>query len=150
MDLKSKIIQDLKEAMKKGDQEKVGILRYLNSVIHNKEIEKYAKEHQSKLTEDELLIVLSSELKKRRESVEIFIRSGRSDLAEKERKEMMIIENYLPRQLSREEIEQEVEKIFKNHPGLSDFGSAMKEVMKELKGKADAKIISEIVKSKFN
>jgi uncharacterized protein YqeY len=143
--IKDRLNDDLKKSLKGGDQKRVGVLRLLNTAIHNKEIEKYAKSKSEVLTDEEILQVLAGEAKKRRESIEIFLSGGRQDLADKEKAELMVIQEYLPKQLSWEETEKAVADILKKS-GLRDFGLAMKEVMKELKGKADAKIISELVK----
>lgn len=147
--LKNRLLEDLKNAMKAGDQNRVGVLRFLNSAIHNKEIEKRSKSGASELTEEEILAVVMSEAKKRRESIEIFRKGSRSDLAEKEEQELSIIQSYLPKQLGLEEIEKEIDVILQKNPNLSNFGLAMKEVMKFLKGKADAAVVSEILKKKF-
>ena len=149
MPLKQKLLKDLKEAMKAGDRERLGVLRLLTSAIHNKEIEKRSKSTSEELTEEEVTNVLSSEAKKRRESIDFFKKGGREDLAKNEQKEAEIIQRYLPKQMSPEEIEKEVGGILQGAPELSDFGLAMKEVMKTLKGKADAKIISEVIKKKL-
>jgi len=149
MGLKEKLGQDLKEAMKTGQSERLGVLRLVNAAIHGKEIEKRTKTGSSDLTEEEVIGVFSSEAKKRRESIEIFKKGGRSDLADKEQAELKIIQDYLPQLLGREEVEKEINKVLQEHPELSDFGLAMKEVMKILKGKADAKMISEILKMKL-
>lgn len=148
MVLKGKLAEDLKRAMKFGDADRVGLLRLLQSAIHNKEIEKRTREKVSKdveLTDEELLQLLQTEVKKRWEAIEIFKKGGREDLASKEEKEAAIIMEYLPKQMSAEETETAVSRILKDS-GAKDFGSAMKMVMAELRGKADAKAIAEIIK----
>lgn len=144
--LKEKIAEDLKKSMKAADSERVGVLRLLSTAIHNKEIEKRGKTGKEEtLTDEEIFAVLMTEAKKRKEAIEIFEKGGRKDLAEKESKELVIIQEFLPKQITREEIERAAAEIIKK-TGIKDFGSAMKEVMKELRGKADAKLVSEIVK----
>lgn len=147
--LQQKLNNDLKEALKAGKEFEVGIFRLLTSAIHNKEIEKFAKEKTYELTDEEVLSVLKSEAKKRKESISIFEKGRRNDLADKERRELLIIEKYLPKQLSREETEKIVDEVLKKIQ-VKDFGQAMKEVMKELKGKSDASLVNALVKEKLS
>lgn len=147
--LKEKIIQDLKGAMKAGDIEKTGVLRMLSAALHNREIE---KGKDAVLTEDEVVQVLMREAKKRREAIDLFIKGNRPELADKEKGELKILEFYLPKQMGREEIMAAVERVivtFRQAQGDIVFNNIMKAVMAELKGKADGKTISEIVKEKL-
>lgn len=146
--LKERLAEDLKAAMKNADQKTVGVLRFLIAAINNKEIEKRGKGGDSVLTDEEVAQVLMSEAKKRKDSIAAFEEGGRIDLAGKEREELEIIQRYLPEQLSAEETEKVVEKILAE-TGVKDFGQAMKAVMRELKGKADGKTVSEIIKKKL-
>ena len=141
--LKEKLTDDLKTAMKSADQLTVGVLRLLMAAIKNKEIEK-----RTQLSEEEVLQVLSSEAKKRKDSIDVFSQGGREDLAKKEREELLILEQYLPKQLSAEETEQIITRVLAR-VSIKEFGPVMKEVMKELKGKADGKLVSEIIKKKL-
>ena len=149
--LYQKITEDLKTAMKAGKEFEAGVLRFLLSSLHNKEIEKKGKGLEPTLSDEEVIEVLSREAKKRKEAIEIYIKGGRNDLVEKETKELEIIKQYLPEQLSEEEIEKivvaTIEKI--GAKDIKDLGRVMGEVMKELKGKADAKLVSEIVKKRI-
>jgi len=147
--LQEKITQDIKEAMKAGNAEKLSVLRMVMSALNNKKIE---KGKDAVLTDEEALQVLSREAKKRKESIDIFVKGGRPELAEKEKSELAIVEAYLPKQMSKEEVAAEVEKIIvtlRQAQGDIVFNNIMKAVMAELKGKADGKIISEIVKEKL-
>jgi len=146
MELEKKINEDLKSAMKSGDQFRLGVLRMINSALKNKAIE---KGKDAKLTDEEVLAVFAKEAKKRKEAVAAFTAGGRPELAEGEKKELVIIEAYLPAQMSREEVEKEVEKILSGISDKSNAGIVMKTVMQGLKGKADGKMISEIVKAKL-
>lgn len=150
--LYQKIADDLKSAMKSGDDFQVGVLRLLLSSFRNKEIEKKSKGLEPDLSEEEIVEVLSKEAKKRREAVELYGKAEREDLASKERKELEIIQKYLPAQLSEEEIGKSVRLAIKRTGAkdIKDFGRAMAEAMKELKGRADAKTVSEIVKRNLN
>lgn len=144
-----KINGDLKVALKSGDQLVLDVLRLLNSAFVNKSIEKRGKKLPEELTEDEVLEILNREVKKRREAAELYRKGNRQDLAEKEERETMIIQKYLPAQLGREEVEKKIEDIL-SKTGVKEFGLAMREVLKELKGKADAKLISEIIKARLS
>jgi len=149
MSLQKKLTDDLKNALKSGKSFEVGVYRMLNSAIHNKEIEKFSKAKTYELTDEEVLNVLLAEAKKRKEASLMLEKGGRKDLAEKEKEELVIIEKYLPKQLSREEVEKIVEEILKK-TGAKDFGQAMKEAMKELRGKADAILVSALIKEKLS
>jgi len=144
--LQEKLTQELKEAMKSGNADKVGVLRMLNAALHNQAI---AKGKDAVLTDEEVMEVLRREAKKRKESVEAFTKGGRPELAGKERVELVLIEVYLPKQMSREEVAAAVEKILAGLADKSNQGLVMKAVMQELKGKADGKMISEVVKEKL-
>jgi len=161
--LHQKITDDLKTAMKAGKEFEAGVLRFLLSSLHNKEIEKKGKGLEPTLSDEEVIEVLSREAKKRKEAIEMYIKGGRNDLVEKETKELEIIKQYLPEQLSEEEIEKivvaTIEKIGakdikdpEGKPSVSygaSLGRVMGEVMKELKGRADAKLVSEIAKKRI-
>jgi len=158
--LRQKITDDLKSAMKAGKEFEVGVLRFLLSALHNKEIEKKSRGLEPNLSDEEMIEILSREAKKRKEAIEIYTKGGRNDLVEKETKELEIIKQYLPEQLSEEEIEKivlaTIEKIGakdikdpEGKPSVSygaSLGRVMGEVMKELKGKADASLVSKIIK----
>jgi len=156
MELLKKISEDLKTALKSGDHFRLGVLRMISSALQNKKIE---KGKDGILTEEEILQVLAREAKKRKESVVAFENGGRPELAENEKKELVVIEAYLPKQMSREEAAKEVERILsgvadtrptgQSSGRKSKFGLVMKEVMKDLKGKADAGMITELIKEKL-
>lgn len=150
--LHQRIADDLKSAMKSGDDFQVGVLRLLLSSFHNKEIEKKSKGLEPDLSEEEIVEVLSKEAKKRREAVELYGKAEREDLTSRERKELEIIQKYLPAQLSEEEIGKSIRLAIERigAKDIKDFGRAMAEAMKELKGRADAKTVSEIVKKNLN
>ena len=141
-----KLTQNLKDAMKAGDAGKVGVLRMLTSALKNRAIE---KGKDAVLTDEEIMQVLAREAKKRKESVEAFEKGGRPDLAETEKKELAILEAYLPKQMSRAEVVLVVEKVLAGLADKNNQGLVMKAVMAELKGKADGKMINEVVKEKL-
>ncbi len=146
--LQNKISDDLKEAMKSGNQFETGILRMLISSLRNKEIEKKGKGGDPALSEEEVIEVLSREAKKRKESAEIYTNAGRKELAEKELQELDLLKKYLPEQVSAEEVEKIVKAAVEKTGAKSvkEFGKVMAEAMKELKGKADASAVSEAAK----
>ncbi len=143
MNLLEKINSHIKEAMKGGDSFKVGTLRMVVSAIQNREIEKRAKSSDP-LTEEEMIEVLRREVKKRRESIEIYGNAGRSDLKEKEELELKIIQSYLPAELTEDEIEHIVAEAISG--GEKEFGKIMKTVKEQIGGRADGKLVSDIVK----
>lgn len=147
MTLQEKIMSDLKEAMKAGAADRVGVLRMLNAAMKNKAIE---KGKDAALTEEEAMQVIAKEAKKRKESILAFEQGGRPELADGEKKELAVLEAYLPAQMSREEVASVVEKVLAGLSDKSNQGMVMKAVMAELKGKADGKMISELVKEKLS
>ncbi len=141
--MKDKIQSDLKEAMKAKDELVVATLRLLLSEIHNREIEK-----QGKLTDEDIVGAVQKEVKKRQESIEAYQKGKRDDLVEREKKELAVLNKYLPQQLSPEELETTIQSVIKEAgaSGPADFGKVMGPVMDKVKGKADGKVVSEAVK----
>ncbi len=147
MSLTQRINEDLKAAMKSGNKLRLETLRMLRAQI----IEFEKKGLDRLMNEDDEMSILMSAAKKRKEAIEIFTKAGRMELVEQETKELEIISEYLPKQLSREDAEKIVENLIKQSGAASikDMGKVMPSVMKELKGKIDSKVISEIVKQKL-
>ncbi|MGB9790754.1 GatB/YqeY domain-containing protein [Thermotoga caldifontis] len=142
MDLKSKLNQDLKEAMKAKDEVKLRTVRMLLAAIKNFEVEKMRP-----ATDEEILQIMSKEIKKRQEAIEMYEKGNRQDLAQAERLEVQIIQSYMPQQLSEEEIRELAKRIIAEL-GLSspkDVGTAMKAIMPHVKGRADGKLVNRIV-----
>ena len=160
MTLKEKIQEDLNKAVKTKEELKSSVLRLLSAAILNKEKEKRGKLAQeeeliekeliekSQLTEEEAIEVISSEIKKRKEAILEFEKGERKDLADKEKKEIEILQKYLPEQLSEEEIKkiakETIEKVGAKEP--KDVGKVMAELMPKVKGKADGGTVSKTVK----
>lgn len=143
MNLVEKINNDLKEAMKSGDKIRLETIRSIRALILEFQKSGSGKE----FTDEEGIRILTAAAKKRKEAIEQFTNANRLELAEKESAELKIIEEYLPKQLSKEEILEEVKKIA-NEVGAkdkNDFAKVMPVAAKNLKGKADGKIIREIV-----
>ncbi len=147
--LKDQITADMKGAMKAGDAKKLGVLRMLISALNNKKLEKRAKSGKDEdLTDEEALESVAREVKKRKESIAAFTTGGRVDLAENEQSELVILTPYLPAQMSEAEVIAAVDRLIAA-AAQKDFGAVMKDVMKELKGKADAAFVSKLVKEKL-
>lgn len=142
------VARDLKAAMKAGEELAVSVLRMVSAALHNEEIAKRAKAGSEKLTDEEEMRVLEREVKKRREAAALYEKGGRNDLADRERREAELLAPYLPAQASEEEIRRVVEEALARLQA-PEFGPAMKEIMKELRGKADAARVAEIVKNKL-
>ena len=150
MSLHGNIKESIKDAMRAKDQTKLMVLRALSAAFTNEAVN-LKRKPDDELTDEEALVVISREGKKRKDAIEQFTAGGRPELAESEQAELVIIESYLPAQMSREEIEVAV-KAKKEAMGTVDpsqKGQFIGAVMKDLKGKADGKIVQEIVESLF-
>lgn len=149
MGLKETIAEDLKTAIKSGDKLRLETLRTLLAVLKEKEIE--LRGAGKSLTPDDEIAVLSSAAKKRRESIEQFQAGGRTDLVKQETAELAIIQEYMPKQMSDEELRQLIEDVVQTSGASSpnDFGKVMPQVMKQAKGKADGKLVQELVKQRL-
>lgn len=145
MSLKQQIISDLTASMKAQTAERTSTLRMVKAALVNREIEKGGE-----LDDDELMKLLRSLVKQRRDSVEQYANAGRQDLADKETAEIAVIEGYLPQAASQEEIEEAVKAVIAETGAASmkDMGRVMKAAQSKLAGKnADGKTISEVVKA---
>ena len=147
MDLKNQILADIKEAMKNRDQERLSTLRFLQSAIKNKEIDL----RPEPISEEGVLAVLKKSVKQRRDSISQYEDAGRSDLVEKEKAELAILEAYLPEPLPVEKVEAIVKESIAEAgaSSLKDMGTVMKLVMSKTQGQADNKIVSEIVRNQL-
>lgn len=143
MSLLQRLDDDFKVALKTSDSLRVSVLRMAKAAIKNKQIEK-----RGELSEDDILSVLSMLLKQRRESIEQFARGGREDLAEKERKELEILQSYLPQQLTLEELDKIIIETIRESSadGIKDIGKVMRLIMPRVKGIADGKNVNQRVK----
>src|ERR687895_182872 len=142
MSLRERITNDLTTAMKAKDAARLSTLRMVKAAVQNREIEKGGE-----LSEEETTKALQSMLKQRRDSVEQYEKAGRAELAEKERAEITVIEEYLPRAASREEIEQAVADAIAETGATSmkEMGAVMKAAQARLAGRnADGRTVSEI------
>lgn len=144
MSLLERIHDDVKDAMKAHDTERADIIRFLVAQLQNKSIENRAAHKSEDLSDEEVLQVLQREAKKRKEAIELYTKGGRGDLASKEGRELAFLMEYLPREMTRDEIVAVIEQY--RARGVTGFAPLIKEVMRELKGRADGKLVSEIVK----
>ncbi|HUV81175.1 MAG TPA: GatB/YqeY domain-containing protein [Patescibacteria group bacterium] len=151
MELKTRIQQNLNSALKEKKELEVLVLRQILAAVLNKEKEKRfksKKEEDALLTEEEITDVVSSEAKKRREAIVEFEKGKRQDLAEKEKKELEILEKYLPEQLPEEEIRKLVKEAIEaaGAKEIKDMGKVMAELMPKTKGRVDNSLVSRIVR----
>lgn len=146
MSLKSQIEGGIKEAMKAKDQDRLRALRALKSLILLEETKGGAP---AEMTSEDELKLLTKAAKQRRESAEIFTTQGRADLAQKEEAELAVIEEFLPKQLTEEEVKERLQEIIARVGAAapSDMGKVMGVATKELAGQAEGKVISALVKS---
>lgn len=151
MSLKQRIDEEIKAAMKSKDKVRLETVRSIKKVILEKEVSVRASGAET-LTPEQEIEVLVQLAKQRRESIEQYRKAGREDLAAKEAEELAIIEEYLPKQLSEEEISAIIDEIIAQVGATSakDMGKVMGPAMQQLKGKADGKKVQEIVKAKLN
>ncbi len=145
--LKDKINEMMKDAMKAGDKLKLETLRSIRAAIIEFEKSGTGKE----LNEEEELKIINSLVKKRKESIEIFEKANRLDLAEKERQELEILQTFLPEQLTEDEISKILDELIQQVGAKDpkDFGKVMGQAMKVFKGRADGKVVQSILKSKL-
>lgn len=145
MALQDEIQNDIKKALKEGEQVKRSVLSMLLSSLHNTAIEKGKQDEL--LSDEEVLEVIAAEAKKRKDAIVSFLEGERKDLAEKEKQELALLEEYLPEQLSAEEIEKVVQEVIEqvNATSMGDIGAVMGKAMQRLKGKADGTAVREAV-----
>jgi len=145
--MREKILNDLKEAMKAQDKERLTVIRMVKGAIQMEELN---LKHE--LTDDEVISIIAKQIKTRKESIVEFEKGNRTDLIEKTESEIKILEEYMPEQLSEEEVRKVIDKVFAevNPTGMSDMGKLMGKLNPLLKGKADMGLVSSIVKSKLS
>lgn len=145
--MRDKIINDIKEAMKSQDKEKLAVLRMVKGAMQLEEINK-----KQELNDEDVIAVISKQIKTRKESIVEFEKGNRSDLIEKTQAEIKILEEYMPEQLSEEEVNKIIEEAIEqvNPQAPSDMGKIMGIVTPKLKGRADMSSVSKIVKEKIS
>ncbi len=147
--LKEKLQEDLISAMKEREEIKVSTIRMLKSAIGYLEIQKGGAGYEA--NDEDILSVINTQVKQRRDSIEQFKNAGRQELADKEIKELAILQTYLPEQIEEDEIRHLVEEAISQSGATSaaDMGKVMAALMPQVKGKADGSLVSKIVKEKL-
>jgi len=147
MSLEERLVEEMKQAMKSNDKLRLSTIRMIRSALKNKEIEL-----RKKLGDEEVVKVIQVMMRKGEESVEQFQRGGRGDLVEKEKKEIEILKSFLPQPLSQEEILKFIDQSIQETQASSpkDIGKVMKSVMPKIGGKADGKLINQLVKERLS
>jgi len=143
MTLKEQFTEEMKQSMKSGDKLRLSTVRLLLSEIKNAEIRK-----KGDLTDEETLGIVAKEVRKRKEAIEGFEKGGRQDLVDKETSELEILQGYLPEQISEDElrriVKETITEVGASSP--SDLGKVMGSLMPRVKGKADGKLVNQIVR----
>ena len=150
MEIVDKIDKSLTDALKNKDQDRTLTLRSIISQKKQKEIEKRTQDKKN-ITDEDMILILNKMVKQRRESIELYKQGGRQDLADKETKELKIIQEYLPEQLSEEEIKKICEQAINNlkASSLKDMGKVMGIIKSKYKGSVDLSIAGKILKVKL-
>ncbi|MBB6285022.1 MULTISPECIES: GatB/YqeY domain-containing protein [Geobacillus] len=148
MGLLDRLNDDMKQAMKNKEKEKLSVLRMLKAALQNEAI----KLGKSPLTEDEELTVLSRELKQRKDSLQEFENAGRSDLVEKAKTEIEIVQSYMPKPLTEDELRELIQQTIKEVGASSkaDMGKVMGAIMPKVKGKADGSLVNKLVQQQLS
>ena len=144
MSLMEKLTADMKEAMKHGEKERLSVIRLVRGAVRQAEID-----GKKTLSDDEIIGVITKEVKMRRDSIEEFERGNRADLVEKTQAEIAILMPYLPEQLSADEVRRIIEAAVSEVGATTakDMGKVMGVLMPRVKGRADGKLVNEIVRS---
>ncbi len=146
--LDEKVFNDYKEAMKARDSLRSSVLSFLRADMLNLATTK----KKDKLDDAEIVTVIKKQIKQRQDSIEQFTKGGRIEMADKEKKELDILKNYLPPELSVEEIKRLIEEVIIaiGASGVKDMGRLMKELTIKIAGKADGRLLSDLVKQRLN
>ncbi len=145
--MREKILNDLKEAMKNKDKEKLAVIRMIKGAMQMEELNL-----KRECTDDEMIGIISKQIKTRKESMVEFEKAGRTDLMEQTQKEIDFLNTYMPEQLSEEEILKEIDQAFQevNPSSVKDMGKLMGVLTPKLKGKADMSWVSKTIREKLN
>ena len=147
--MRSLLDTNLKEAIRSQEKQRLGTLRLINAAIKDRDIAVRSEENTEGVSDSEIIIILSNMVKQRKQSIIQYEEGGRIELAEREREEIKIIEEFLPNQLSEKEIKEEISKIIESKDKLSikDMGKIMGELKTNFSGRMDFGKASEIVKA---
>ena len=147
--MRSELDENLKEAIKSQEKQRVATLRLINAAIKDRDIAVRSEENTEGVSDDEIILILSNMVKQRKQSIIQYEEGGRIELAEREREEIKIIQEFLPNQLTNEEIQTEISKIIDAEDQLSikDMGKIMGKLKNRFSGRMDFGKASEIVKA---
>lgn len=147
MTILERLNSDLKDAMKNKDSFSLSVIRMAKGAIQLEAINK-----KKELSEDELVAIISKQIKLRKDSIVEFEKAGRNDLVEQNQKEVKLLNKYMPEQFSEEEINNIIDEVFEkvNPTSAKDMGLIMKEISPKLRGKADMGYVNGIIKNKLN
>lgn len=147
MNLQAEISAALKDAMRAKDEAKLASLRLVLTAIKNRE-----KEVRRSLENPEIISLISTQIKQRKESIDHYRKAGRDDLVKAEESELQILQAYMPEELSAEEMSQALDEVISEvgAVGIKDMGKVMKAAMAKLAGRADGRVINEMVKAKLS
>ena len=145
--MKERIMIDLKNAMKNQNKDLLNVVRMVKGAIQLEEISK-----KRELTDEEVVAVISKQIKTRKETITDLEKSGRTELIKQAEKEISILEKYMPAMMSEDEINKVIEEVFKkvNPTSAQDTGKIMGKISPLLKGKADMSLVNKLVKEKLN
>lgn len=146
MTIVERLLEDMKVAMKRGDKARVNTIRQLRAQLKDAQIE-LGRE----LTDEDAIKVLTNAAKKRREAIELYRQGGRDDLVAKEEAELAVIQEYLPEQISQDELIAIIEKVIQEEQATSmkDMGRVMGKVMAQVRGRADGKEVQQLVRERL-
>ena len=147
MGLKEKILDDMKTAMKSQEAARLGAIRLLQSAVKNREIEL----RPNAIDDQEIIGVIKKLVKQRKDSIDQFAQAGRTDLVDKEKFELQVLEEYLPKQMAADQVSKIVEEVIKalGATSVKQMGAVIKEVQDKTSGAADNRTISEVVKARL-
>jgi uncharacterized protein YqeY len=147
MGFDDKLNREMVAAAKAQNKLRLSAIRLIKTALHNREIDL-----KRKLNETEILQLLSTMIKQRKDSIDQFRKGGREDLVGKEESELKIIMEFMPEQMSEEDIAGEIERVIQKvgAVGIKDMGKVMKDLMPKLTGKADGKVVGEMVKTRLS
>jgi len=147
MGLKEKILEDIKNAMKSKEAERLSAIRFLQAAVKNREIEL----RPNAITDEDVLGVIKRMAKQRKDSISEYEKAGRADLVDKEKFELSVMEEYLPQQMTQDQVAAIVSEVIQAQGATSQkqMGGVIKEVMAKTAGRADGKMISDLVRSQL-
>ena len=149
--IKEQLNEKIKESMKAGTSDRTNILRLAMNAIKNREVENRGKGIEVELTDDDVIDVLMKEVKRRNESADVYTQAGRQELADVEIAEVAIIKEFLPEAISAEELDKIVTAAIAKTEAkeIKDMGKVMAEINPQIKGRADSKTVSDLIKNKL-